>query len=208
MNSSIYQAAKVIKQEKAVIYPTETFFALGGMGTSSKVVERIRTIKGRPDHKPLPLVAGSLAQCLDYIRPDRLFQKIAEDFWPGPLSVLACAADEIPYGVKDSQDMVSIRVTPHHDAAELCLVSGVPLIATSANFSAKPSCASLDELDKELLSKASFVLDSSHAPAGGLPSTLVKIAGPGLLRVLRPGAVSLRQINEKGWEVENRQVFV
>lgn len=208
MNSSIYQAVQLIKQKKTVIYPTETFFALGGMGTSSKVMEKIREIKGRPDHKPLPLVAGSLSQCLDFIRADNLFQKIAEDFWPGPLSVLACAADEIPYGVKDSQNMVSIRVTPHHDAANLCLMSGVPLIATSANFSAKPSCASLDSLDQDLLSKVSFVLDSCHVPAGGLPSTLVKIAGPGLLRVLRPGAVSLRQINEKGWEIENSQVFV
>ncbi|MFO7728962.1 MAG: L-threonylcarbamoyladenylate synthase [Desulfonatronovibrio sp.] len=197
MNNKINQAVRVIKEGKVIIYPTETFFALGGLGTDAGVLEKIRTIKGRPEHKPLPLVAGSVSQCMEVADIDDLSGKLAEDFWPGPLSILVRAGNRIPYGVKDSDQMVSIRVTPHQDAADLCLRAGFPLIATSANFSGKPSCAKLRELDRHLRAKVDFVLDSHQAPAGDLPSTLVKVCGSKELMIIRPGKISAAQIMNK-----------
>lgn len=201
MNNKINQAARLIRQGKVIIYPTETFFALGGLGTDVQVLETIKTIKERPDHKPLPLIAGSFSQCMEVVEIDDLSGKLAEEFWPGPLSILVRAGKRIPYGVKDPDQMVSIRVTPHQDSANLCMAAGSPLIATSANFSGKPSCANLRELDRYLRAKVDFVLDSHQAPAGDLPSTLVKVCGSKELMIIRPGKISALQLMNKGWKI-------
>ncbi len=201
MNNDINQAVEAIKQGKIIIYPTETFFALGGTGTDPDVVEKIRKIKGRPLQKPLPLIVGSLSQCLEVAELDRLSLTVARQFWPGSLSLLVRAKKIIPFGVKDSENMVSIRFTPHQDAARLCQMSGSPLIATSANFSGKASCARFEDIDEQLVARVNFVFNSDIDPKGNLPSTLVKIAGPQTLKIIRPGEVSIQEIIQKGWEV-------
>ena len=203
MNNDINQAVQEIKQGRIIIYPTETFFAIGGAGTNPEVVGKVREIKGRPHQKPLPLIAGSMEQCLEAAQMDGLSLKIAEQFWPGPLSLLVRAKGIIPFGVKDSENMVSIRVTPHQDAAKLCHLSGSPLIATSANFSGKPPCARYIDLDKQLIQKVGFVFGSDVLPAGDLPSTLVRITGPGQVKIIRPGKVSIEEIMQKGWEIKS-----
>ncbi len=203
MNNDFYQAVQAIRQGKIIIFPTETFFALGGRGTDPELVEKIQEIKGRPRHKPLPLVAGSVAQCLEAAEMDGLSRKIAAQFWPGPLSILVRAREMIPLGVKDSENTVSIRVTSHQDTAKLCLMSGSPLIATSANFSGQLSCAELGDLDENLVDRASLVLSSGMAPVGDLPSTLVKVIGPGKLKIIRPGKISIEEIIQKGWQIES-----
>jgi L-threonylcarbamoyladenylate synthase len=202
MNIDINRAVQIIKQGGIIIYPTETFFALGGSGRDPEVVRKIREIKARPYQKPLPLIAGSLAQCLEDVEMDSLSLKIARQFWPGPLSLLVRAREMIPYGVKDQEGMVSIRVTPHQEAAKLCLLSGTPLVATSANFSGKPACAGYYDLDKKLVSIVGQVLDSQETPAGGLPSTLVRVVGNRKLRIIREGKVSPADIVQKGWEIQ------
>lgn len=203
MKDAIDQAAQAVRCGKTVIYPTETFFALGGLGMDANVVDMIMKIKGRPDHKPLPLVAGSVLQCQEVAELEPMALILAGQFWPGPLSVLVRAADHVPRGVKDSGGMVSIRVTPHPDAAKLCLLSGMPLIATSANFSGQPSCALFHDLDKSLKSMVGYALDSACRPAGGLPSTLVRITGTRSLKIIRPGKVSAREMIHRGWKIQS-----
>lgn len=202
MNTGFNQALQVVLNHGVIVYPTETFFALGGMGISSKVVAEIRDIKGRPAMKPLPLIAGSLEQCLKFVHLDDESLELAESFWPGPLSILAKAGEKIPLGVKDDQGLVSIRVTPHPLAVSLCLDSGFPLIATSANISGRPSCADYHKLDPEVLSRVRVALDSPLKPTGRLASTLVGVIGKRLLRLYREGEVTLQQLKEQGWDVE------
>ena len=206
MNKDINQAVEIIKGHGIIIYPTETFYALGGMGTSSNVVEKIVKIKGRPEHKPLPLVAGSMEQCLSVVYLDQEVIRLTEKFWPGPLSVLARARDMVPLGVKDSQGLVSIRVTPNPIAASLCIEAKCPLIATSANFSGKEASASYKDIDHRLIKMCDLVMNSQHnKPAGRLPSTLVKVTGLQKIEILRPGEITARQIQDQGWNIAQSQ---
>lgn len=200
-SNDISQAVQAVKDGKIIIYPTETFFALGGMGKDLKVAVTVREIKGRPYQKPLPLIAASISQCLEVAEMDNLSLTVAEQFWPGPLSILLRAKEVLPFGVKDSDNMVSIRVTPHQDASRLCHMSGSPLIATSANLSGKASCARDEDIDKGLIARVSLVFNSDQAPKGDLPSTLVKIAGPRRLKIIRPGKISIEEIVQKGFEI-------
>ncbi len=201
----IDQAVQAIRKGKVIIYPTETFYALGGRGTDPEVAAKIRSIKARPYHKPLPLIVASVAQCLDVAHMDHLSLTVAGQFWPGPLSLLVRAREVLPFGVKDEENMVSIRVTSHPEAARLCVMSGTPLIATSANFSKKSPCARFGDIDNELIARVNLVLKADRPLPGDLPSTLVKILGPGKLKIIRPGKVSIEDITSKGWEVESCQ---
>jgi L-threonylcarbamoyladenylate synthase len=200
-SNDISQAVQAVKGGKIIIYPTETFFALGGLGTDFKVAVAVREIKGRPYQKPLPLIAASISQCLEVAEMDNMSLALAEQFWPGPMSILLRAKEVLPLGVKGSDNMVSIRVTPHQDASRLCQMSGSPLIATSANLSGKDSCSRVEDIDKGLIARVSLVYNSDQAPRGDLPSTLVKIAGPRKLKIIRPGQISIDEIVRKGFEV-------
>ncbi len=199
----INQAAETISRLGVIVYPTETLLALGGLGCRQEVVQRVAKIKKRPAGKPLPLVAGSLEQCLEYVELDRDGLKIAETFWPGSLSILAGAKEQIPLGIKDDQGMVSIRVTPHARAAELCLLCSSPLVATSANISGRPACREVQMLDPELVSCVDGIYQFGSLPDGGLPSTLIRITGPQTIQVLRPGRITLDELIEHGLQVDN-----
>ncbi len=200
MNDPVYQAIQIIRSEKVLIYPTETFWGMGGLGTSRAVVQKIRELKKRPLHKPFPLIAATLEQARRFVGMDPHSLELAAQFWPGPLSILCRASEMLAPGVRDEQGMVSIRVTPHPVAARLCLAADTPLIATSANLSGERSCALFEELDSEMLKKVDMTLEHGDAPAGGLPSTLVRLSASGKIEILREGRISRQDIKSRGWE--------
>lgn len=173
-----------------LVYPTETFFALGGDGLRSEVGARIAAIKGRPEKKPFPLILGGWEQWERFVRPDPSTEEIARLFWPGPLSVLVRLRGQVPVSVRDGQGWTSVRYTPHPGAAGLCLESGTLLVATSANRSGLPAAADPGELDSGLVSEAGCLFTAPPHPAGGNPSTLIRVVGRKLVTVLREGAVS------------------
>jgi L-threonylcarbamoyladenylate synthase len=166
-----------------------------------EVVQRIQAIKKRPAHKPLPLIIGSLEQLEEicYLSQDNF--ELARNFWPGPLSILFQAKEIIPFGVKDARGMVSLRLTTHPVARQLCTLSGCPLVATSANISGKSPCTLSKNLDPELLQKVDFVLDVPPKPCGGLPSTLVRVLSGKKIEILRAGAVKNEELHQKGYLV-------
>ncbi len=201
MDVSIKQAVQRIQSQGVIIYPTETFWGVGGLGTSPEVVQKIRVLKKRPEHKPFPLIAGSLEQVLNFASLDDSGRDLAKRFWPGSLSILARAKQTLAPGVRDESGMVSIRVCPHPGAAQLCLEVGAPLIATSANPSGGASCSRLQEINSGIIQEADLILDWQPYPAGGLPSTLVRVLGPARVQVLRPGKVAQEELEKSGWEV-------
>ena len=198
---AIKVAIDIIRQGGVIVYPTETFLGLGGNGLDVEVVQRIQAIKKRPAHKPLPLIISSLEQLEEicYLSQDSF--ELARNFWPGPLSILFQAREMIPSGVKDTKGLVSVRLTAHPVARQLCTLSGCALVATSANLSGRPPCTVTKELDPELLQKVDFVLDLPPEPGGGLPSTLVRVLPGKRIEILRAGAVKKEELNQKGYLV-------
>jgi len=200
MSDIIFQAVQIIKSSKVIIYPTETFWGMGGLGTSPEVVQKLRVLKNRPSHKPFPLVAGHFQQAMQYVDMDHEGLELARQFWPGSLSIIARAARDLAPGVRDEQGMVSIRVTPHPTAAVLCLAADAPLVATSANLSGERSCALFEELDRALLEKVDMVLQHGPPPGGGQPSTLVRMLGAGKVEIIREGRVTSSDLKNRGWK--------
>jgi len=194
----IAAAAKAIRSGGVVIYPTETLYALGCAAADASACARVAALKGRPETKPFPLIVADMAGLRDLLAPLPPFYNdgleidlalVAARFWPGPLSVLLPTRPDLPALVRDTQGLSSVRISPHPLARELCRRAGGALVATSANVSGRPPTADPAELDPALLSGADGACLDQPWPAGGAPSTLVRLLGNRRLAVLRAGAV-------------------
>ena len=185
-----------------VIYPTETFYALGCLATVHSAVEKIFSAKGRPADKPLPLIVSDWEMAERFLRLTNVEEALARKFWPGPLSIVAEADPRVSPLAKDHAGRSAVRMSPHVIAARLCREAGAPLVSSSANRSGRPPACRPDELDSELVrDSGALVITSTPWPGGGLPSTLVKIAGADSVRILREGAISAEEIIAAGFEV-------
>lgn len=180
-------AAEALRRGGLVVYPTETFYALGALATDAGAVERLARAKGRPDGKPLPLLAADRAAVERVARLAGDAARLAEAFWPGPLTLVLPALGGLPPAVTAGTGTVGIRVPGSEVARALAAAAGGPLVATSANPSGGPSPARPEALDPGLRVRLDAILDAGPAP-GGLPST-VALAEGGALRILRAGAV-------------------
>lgn len=195
------QAVHIIKSGGVIIYPTETLYALGCDARNPLAVDRIFASKNRPMSKPLPVIVGSWEQFLRAVEPDEDVLHIVQSFWPGPLSVLVKIKGPLSHRVRDDAGWTSVRFTPHPTARELCRLSGVPLVATSANPSGMPASARAAELDAQLCGSVDLVVDTPPFPGGGLPSTLIRVLSENTVQVLRPGAVSISDFHGQGIDV-------
>jgi L-threonylcarbamoyladenylate synthase len=201
-------AAQALRAGGCVVYPTETFFALGALATETAALARIAAIKARPAAKPLPLLVGDMEQ-MAAILPEGFdagplaadFQALADRFWPGPLSLVVPCREELPALVKDAAGLVSVRFTPHPTAAALCRLAGGPVVATSANVSGQPPAAFAEALDTTLVAASDGLVTEGPAPGGGMASTVAGLLGRGRLRIFREGTMPLTALRAAGYAV-------
>ncbi|MDR1857606.1 MAG: Sua5/YciO/YrdC/YwlC family protein [Desulfovibrio sp.] len=175
-----------------LVFPTETFYALGCLPQDARTLERLFAVKGRPPDRPLPLLAGDFWRVLESFALSPAEEALCRRFWPGPLTVLLTPRIAFPDLIRNRRGRVAVRVSPHPVAAALASGCGL-LTATSANISGRPPASRPEDLDEELLARlgeGDGVLPDLPHPEGGLPSTIVELPeGEGGLRILRQGAI-------------------
>jgi L-threonylcarbamoyladenylate synthase len=182
-------AAAVLRRGGLVAYPTETWYGLGALASDGAAVERVVHAKRRPEEKPLPLLAADLAQVEALADLPPLARRLAAAFWPGPLTLVVPVRPGVRLhrAITGGSGTVGIRVSSGPVSAALARAAGGALVATSANLSGEPPVAEVAALDPALVARLDLVLDGGTAP-GGLPSTVVAVAGDSLT-LLRAGAV-------------------
>lgn len=187
-SSRIKSVSGAIKDGALVVYPTETFYALGASLFHSRALSRVFSVKGRDPSKPLPFIAPSISQALGMLGDEsETLLRLAIRFWPGPLTIVGRASSIVPVSACALDKTIAIRVSAHPAARALARFSGSPITATSANFSGDPPARSLADMPSRLFKLVDFVLDGGLLP-GGLPSTIVRMEGSSL-HVLREGSV-------------------
>ena len=196
-SEDINQAITVIQGGGILIYPTETIYGLGCDATDENAVQRLLEIKGRSgeNFKPPPvLIAGQeqLQMLVETIPPAA--QALMQKHWPGALTLVLPARKNLsPFLTGEGNYLtIGVRETGHAMARALCEKGGVPIVATSANFSGATGRAampqSLEDIPQELKNKVDWVVDGGLV--GGAPSTVVDCTvSP--FRILRQGAVAL-----------------
>ncbi|MEK7518223.1 MAG: L-threonylcarbamoyladenylate synthase [Patescibacteria group bacterium] len=154
------EAIEVLKRGGIVIFPTDTVYGIGCRMDASESVKRIFDIKRRNYHKPLLALVDSMEMAEEYVSiPKKVREKVLNVYWPGGLTViLKCNLRKVPMIVRSGADTLAVRLPNHDDIRNIIKQVGVPILATSANFSGDTTPYSISEINKELLSKADFVL--------------------------------------------------
>lgn len=190
----IAAAAEVLRRGGLVVYPTETFYGLGCLATAEDALERLRVAKLRPEGKPLPLVAADRGQVEALAVLAGAAARLADRFWPGPLTLVLPAGPRVPDAITAGTGTVAIRVAGSAVARGLAARAGGALVSTSANPCGGPPPARVEALDAALRARVDHVLDGGPTP-GGLPSTIVSLED-GVPRLLRAGALDFALVVE------------
>ncbi len=172
----IREAAAILRSGGVVIYPTETFYALGAVPVISKAVERIYEIKGRDTAKALPLIASDLQAVFGAAAqwPDPA-DRLARIFWPGPLSLIIPASTSLSSALHAATGKIAVRVSSHPVARLLARACGGLIVSTSANMAGGKAPRSPGGIDAGLLAAVDALLDGGNLP-GGFPSTIVDVS--------------------------------
>lgn len=191
----ILQAAKVLKQGGLVAFPTETVYGLGANGLDAEAVADIFAAKGRPADNPLILHIASMGAIHQIVREmPPLAIRLAQAFWPGPLTLVLPKSAIVPSKTTGGLDTVAVRMPAHPVALALIQAAEVPVAAPSANKSGRPSPTEAAHVVTDLLGRIDVILDGG--PTGvGVESTVVDCTGKRPV-ILRPGGVSKEALEE------------
>ena len=175
-----------------VVYPTETFYAIGADAFSSAALRRLFGVKHRDADRPVALIAADTAMAFSVAREVPLdARRLAEAFWPGPLTLVLPAHDNVAPELI-GPDGVGVRVSPHPVARALSAGIGRPITATSANLSGDAPASTLDQAQTSLGEKVKVYLEGGKLTAAA-PSTVIAVSASGW-KMVREGAISKNQI--------------
>jgi L-threonylcarbamoyladenylate synthase len=187
--SILAQALVALRDEGLVVYPTETFYAVGADACSERALSRLFALKRREGTKAVALIMGELDHARQVAREiPSAARRLADQFWPGPLTIVLPALPSVSPLLVGPTGGVGVRVSSHPVARALALGLGRPLTATSANLSGEAPARTLAQAKAALGLSVDVYVDGGHLSAE-FPSTVVAFE-QGALTILRRGAIS------------------
>lgn len=190
---SVTKAAESILHGGVVVFPTETFYALGAHFMCSSALERIYRIKARAQEAPLLCIVDGLGRLGDLVeRIPAEVEGLMRRFWPGPLTLVLPAKQGLPKALTGRGTGVGVRWSSNALAQALVKEVGAPVVGTSANLSGEPPATLLEEIPELILKSVDGVLDGGKL-SGGLPSTVLDCTVKPF-KILRPGAVPHQEL--------------
>ena len=195
VEEGIGDALDVLRRGGLVAIPTETVYGLAADATDGQAVARIFAAKGRPSFNPLIAHASDMGMAEEVAILSDLALRLAERFWPGPLTLVLPSRPESPVHplARAGLDTVAVRV-PRGPARELIARFGRPLAAPSANRSGGVSPTTAAQVARSLGTRVELILDGGSAMLG-LESTIIRPAGDCIV-LLRPGVVTASDLAE------------
>ena len=191
----IKEAAELIRRGELVAFPTETVYGLGADALHPEASKKIYAAKGRPSDNPL-IVHICKFEELEYIAktvPEQA-RKLADAFWPGPLTMIVWKNEKVPYETTGGMDTVAVRMPVDPIALKLIEESGCLIAAPSANTSGKPSPTEAAHVALDLDGKIPMILDGG--PVGiGIESTIIDLTEEHPM-ILRPGYITQKMLEE------------
>jgi L-threonylcarbamoyladenylate synthase len=187
-------AARLIRSQELVAFPTETVYGLGAYAFSSSAVNKIFIAKQRPAENPLLVHVSNLQQVNNLVTNiPAIARELMDKFWPGPLSIILPARLEVPEVVRGGKTSVGLRMPSHPVALALLNKTG-PIAAPSANLSGHPSPVTAEHVRADLEGRIAAVLDAGPT-GGGVESTVLDLCN-GNYRVLRRGGIGIEALQE------------
>lgn len=203
----IKKAADVLKNGGLVGIPTETVYGLGANALDEEAVKSVFVAKGRPQDNPLIVHISDFDEIYDLVEevPESA-KKLAEKYWPGPMTIILKKSEKIPDVVSAGLDTVAIRLPEHEIARAIIRQAGVPIAAPSANVSGSPSPTSAKNVFEDMNGKIPLIVDGGECTVG-VESTVVTLVKD-KPKILRPGGITPEEISEVLGETElDKAVF-
>jgi L-threonylcarbamoyladenylate synthase len=187
---NIAKAAAALRACELVVFPTETFYAIGADPMQPEALTALLDVKGREPDKPIALIAANQESAFAIARAIPAGARLlAETFWPGPLTLVLPAGAGLNQALIGQSGGIGVRVSPHPIARELAAEAGGLVTATSANLSGQPPACTLTEARQSLGARIAVYLDGGILTSKA-PSTVVEFDNDGFYRIVRPGAVT------------------
>ena len=185
--------AKMIKEGKIVIFPTETVYGIGTNGFKSDSIKKIYELKKRDFNKPISLLVNSI-DMIQTVAKDitDLEYALINRFCPGPFTIILKKKKEVPDILTANGDTVGIRMPDSLIAKTLIYYSEVPIATPSANISGKPSGTSIANIMKDFKDSVDCIIDSGKSKIG-IASTIVKVENEKPI-ILREGSIKKEEI--------------
>ena len=181
---------RCLQSGQVVGMPTDTFYGLAVDPVNLRAVESIYEIKTRVKNKPLSLLIANAEQAYELARDIGAdFDKLAERFWPGPLTVIVRASSRLPLRSTANTGNVALRIPDAAIPRAVVEAFGLPITATSANLQNAPECTYANCVRDQIGERIPLIVDGG--PTGGsLPTTIVDLSrGDGNWQILREGAI-------------------
>jgi L-threonylcarbamoyladenylate synthase len=190
--TGIAEAGAILRAGGLVAFPTETVYGLGGHALDASAVRAIFEAKRRPADDPLIVHVGHADLVDEVAIADERGRRLAERFWPGPLTLVLPKQPTVPAEVTAGLDTVAVRVPSHPIARALLVEAGLPVAAPSANLFGRPSPTLAEHVLHDLRDRIDAILDGGRATLG-VESTIVDVSSA-QPRLLRPGGVPVEEI--------------
>lgn len=205
IKEGVKKAAVILKNGGLVAFPTETVYGLGANGLDKNAVPKIYEAKGRPSDNPLILHISEFEEIKDIVKEiPKSALILAEEFWPGPLTMVFKKSEIVPYRTTGGLESVAIRMPSNKIARELIKAAGLPIAAPSANSSGRPSPTKASHVLFDLEGKIDMVIDGGAVDIG-LESTIVDVTGE-IPVILRPGFITEEMLTEAIGRVDTDDV--
>ena len=193
MSPEVRRAAQILRAGGLVAFPTETVYGLGADAANEQAVARLYAVKRRPAHHPVIIHFAAAQAAFDWARevPDAA-RKLAQKFWPGPVTLILKRSAQAKDFVTGAQDTVGLRVPSHPVAQELLRLFGGAVAAPSANRFGLVSPTTAAHVREDLGKDVELVLEGGASEVG-IESTIVDLSGATPV-ILRPGHISKAEI--------------
>ncbi len=194
-DKGITEAARILKEGGLVAFPTETVYGLGANAMDDEAVSKVYAAKGRPSDNPMIVHVAKpqdLTLLTDNITDD--MKKLAENFWPGPLTMVVQAKPQVSRITTGGLDTVAVRIPDNETTLKLIETAGMPMAGPSANLSGHPSPTSSNHVYDDLQGRIDAVIQGEICKVG-IESTVVDMTSPAPV-ILRPGIVTAEDLEK------------
>ena len=190
--SEIKKLAKILKNDGVISVPTDTVFGICARINSKIAHDKLVTVKNRPIKKSFPVMCANEEQIKSIAIVNDVAEKLIKSFMPGPITLVLKKNKNLPEYITNGNDTIAVRMATSEAIEKLILELNSPIFMTSANQSGKPTCSSLDEIEKAcpnldgmmegnvIFSKGSTIIDCSTNE----------------IKILREGPITMEKINE------------
>ena len=189
-NEVIIEAGEILKRGGLVAFPTETVYGLGADALNEEAAQKIYAAKGRPSDNPLIVHITNMEDLLKITKNvSKEAFKVAEEYWPGPLTMIFEKNEKVPYGTTGGLNTVAVRMPSHEIARAVIDAGGGYIAAPSANTSGRPSPTAAEHVKEDMDGRIDMIVDGGDVEIGVESTILDMTVTPPMI---------LRRFNRRG----------